>query len=438
MRFICVIAALLLVGCSWVDGSIPESVIQIEKPFGLSWDQSEAESTLRTAAQREACERDAKPLRVHFSDEEIETLVVDCVFRSAIFFDLSVERLPEFFRQGELAGILASDVGPAVIEYAYLHQYYPESTSEDNEKRAEHAAKIRRALVSKYGESQASGVFVQTSLTGFIPVSGDDHPCDLWIIEDVAIVLCSRRITLIDGIDASLTFIKLDRVPTADILVGYSDHNANPEQGEIDHSSNSVFDESTYEDRGLETLLDWLYPDQRNPLDWLETGHSNKCEQDELQTLENVWTLSEEAQTEIEAEFGAYSGDELAMRAIDFAQDYDDETDRREHDKKLMFLFKRASSQGSAIATNEIGASLLYCYHGVEQDIPHAIEWLSTAAEAGDAYAKSSLAKLYIFEELTSSDPRAEAMKLLRECAAIDEEACGSKLRAMEHLTGAL
>ncbi|MDJ0919588.1 MAG: hypothetical protein QNI84_00545 [Henriciella sp.] len=415
-RLIAAPVIVFLSACSWLHDPVPKQAISHESPFGIGWDFSEQELTQRTSERRTECETQSKPLNAYFSVDEVEILVSDCMFHNPIYFDVESARIPEFFRSGEVYATMRDRTGPSRIEYAYLHQFYPSSTPEDNERREQHAAQIRQSLIKLYGAPQANGAFDQNSLTGFIPQSGNDHPCDVWVSADVAIMLCSERIAMIDGIETSLSFVRLDREPGWDASRQYV-------TGWPESQASSANDQDMFEYRAshLQTLLNWLTPEQ-----------FDECQEDYVEPLEAVWTLSSPAAAELAERFDEYSGDQLALRAIELAEDFDDETDLRMLDKSLMYLFRRASEEGSAIATNEIGASLLYCYQGVEQDIPRAMEWLSAAADAGDAYAQSSLALLHMMGEVPSDAPKAAALELLRECASLDEETCGPKKRAIE------
>jgi len=54
-----------------------------------------------------------------------------------------------------------------------------------------------------------------------------------------------------------------------------------------------------------------------------------------------------------------------------------------------------AAQKGHKYALNEIGAAQLYCYNGVQQDIPAAVHALERASAQGDAMSMMSLGKIY-------------------------------------------
>lgn len=90
-----------------------------------------------------------------------------------------------------------------------------------------------------------------------------------------------------------------------------------------------------------------------------------------------------------------------------------------------MYLFKVAAERENAIALSEIGASLLFCYNHVKQDIPKARSYLERAADAGDSFAMRSLASLHLSGLTEDGDAQAKGRALLAECSRLGNPQCG-------------
>jgi TPR repeat protein len=75
---------------------------------------------------------------------------------------------------------------------------------------------------------------------------------------------------------------------------------------------------------------------------------------------------------------------------------------------------------------SEIGASLLFCYNHVQQDLPRAKHFLERASELGDSYAMRSLASMHL-SNLTEDENAAElGSELLERCQSLGNAQCGA------------
>lgn len=415
-RLICAMLTLVIAGCSPVDDRVPAEAMDFRSPLGIDWDQSGRELGVSRDAREQICKADAAFLSAVFDSEEISVIVSECIDNESFYFEVPRERVPGVFKTYDIYGVFIPNKGVSLVEYTFDEKPLGTSTAEDNASRENHVSMVRQPLVEMYGNPNANGSYYETGLVGFVQHSQQDGPCDLWIVENVAIILCSNRVSVSDGVSASLTFARLDREPGSDyVLRQFNSNDTALPFSWFDNARHQSANEST-----LVTLLNWLGPESYD-----------SCNDDELKPLDDVWVLPANTEAEVRNRFGSAKGDQLAMKAIEHTWDIND--DMISESKRLMYLMKLASSQGSAIADNEIGASLVHCYQGVEQDIPRAIEWLNKAAIAGDEYAKASLARLHLVGEIESDDPTSQALELLKECAE-DDGACGAKLRALKRV----
>ena len=148
------------------------------------------------------------------------------------------------------------------------------------------------------------------------------------------------------------------------------------------------------------------------------------CDSEGLKPLEEVWSVSKEVNDRYVHHFVDATGDNLALKAIEFAENLDIELPARTRDRIVMFQFKLAAEQGSPIAMNEIGNSLLHCYQHVDQNLEDALWWLERAAANGDDYAMRSMAKMHILGMTDIEQSRAVAEELLLKCAELGNEEC--------------
>lgn len=158
----------------------------------------------------------------------------------------------------------------------------------------------------------------------------------------------------------------------------------------------------------------------------LNPSEFKNCTLDGLEPLETVWRLTS-SQRKIADEVADAStpSDQLVERAIDFAQDMKIQISARDRESVVMYLFKVAAERENAIALSEIGASLLFCYNHVKQDIPKARSYLERAADAGDSFAMRSLASLHLSGLTEDGDAQAKGRALLAECSRLGNPQCG-------------
>ncbi len=113
--------------------------------------------------------------------------------------------------------------------------------------------------------------------------------------------------------------------------------------------------------------------------------HMRACTSASLRPLEEVWTLNDQDLIEkIDYETEDYRSDILAYFAVIFYNDttliFDDYESSvispEVRSKVVMYILKRAAEQGSSVAKAEIGASLIFCYQNVDQDVISGLTWL--------------------------------------------------------------
>ncbi len=171
---------------------------------------------------------------------------------------------------------------------------------------------------------------------------------------------------------------------------------------------------------------------------WLNRDTFRDCDSDKLEPLETAWALTEELKSEVSEITERYYGEELAEYAFENGGKLTENGSKSEEQKTLLFLLKIAMEQGSVSAMNEIGASLLYCYQNVKQDMSQAQSWLLNAAELGDTLAMRSLARMHMNAMIDSGDRLAEATTWLERCNEVDPTECQHILRAVEELANVI
>jgi hypothetical protein len=67
----------------------------------------------------------------------------------------------------------------------------------------------------------------------------------------------------------------------------------------------------------------------------------------------------------------------------------------KERDSLFAYVMQKAAEGGHMMALNEIGSSQLYCYNGIKQDLPAALQALERASQQGDEIAMLSVGKMY-------------------------------------------
>ena len=148
------------------------------------------------------------------------------------------------------------------------------------------------------------------------------------------------------------------------------------------------------------------------------------CDVEGLEPLAKVWSPPPRIRDQYADYFADATGEELALKVIEFSENLDIEIAPRARDQITMFQFKIAAEQNSSIAMNEIGSSLLHCYQHVEQNLEDALWWLEKAASNGDDYAMRSIANMHLLGMTDVAQPRRMARELLIRCAKLGNEDC--------------
>lgn len=164
---------------------------------------------------------------------------------------------------------------------------------------------------------------------------------------------------------------------------------------------------------------------------WLNSDQFKNCSVDNLEPLDTVWTLANDTQKEQAKLIPAdLKGDELALYAVEFAENLDIEISAKDRDHVVMHIFQKAAREKSPIAISEIGASLLFCYQHVEQDLQRAEKWLEHAVSYDDPYAMHALGRMYLAQLTNSADPEI-GHDIIKRCAAMEHKPCEDDLAMM-------
>ncbi|MEP1143995.1 MAG: hypothetical protein ABJH52_09760 [Henriciella sp.] len=419
--FISRLGAILLLffmaACDAPDSGSAQKLASIDTPLGFSWENFTHEGKQFGPHPIVQCQKHVDELSSVIPSRVSIEFVEQCLQQKYREVHLEPEAIPPILSDGEITVTVKGRSEPVVFNYSYLHRLLvdPEYGA-NSKKRHARARELKADLVSMYGPAQSSGFFDQFGWGGFAPQEGGERSCDLWVEQDVGIVLCAERIVLIDGIEMSLTYIKLNRVPFGDYLrCVATGHELSRCTTELENSPDEHPDEDT-------DYLDVLS-------DWLASTKFKLCAASNLSSLETAWALTPEIEVQAERIVGEFREEALAEYVFESGL---------ESNQLVMYLLRTAADQGSASAMNEIGASLLYCYQDIEQDLVQAAEWLQSATDLGDPYAMRSLALMHMKGMMETSDSLTAAANLLAECNKIDEMECSREFRAIEELVAEL
>jgi TPR repeat protein len=161
---------------------------------------------------------------------------------------------------------------------------------------------------------------------------------------------------------------------------------------------------------------------------------SKSCDATDLKPLEEVTQLTPEEAAHWQDGVAELSGDKIARMAFEYAETNEDEPDLE--NRTLMFLLMKSAEKESALGLNEVGAALMYCYQGVEQDDEAASYWLEKAAAKGEPLAMLSLGRLHVQRRLGERSSLDTGKKYLQACAFVGNQECMSALREMNGPTG--
>ncbi|WP_139792250.1 SEL1-like repeat protein [Henriciella litoralis] len=340
---------------------------------------------------------------------------------------LSSDELPPSLRDGELYFALNDANEVVAYTYSYLHGVdwllSPAERDKVKQGRQDRAMLLSAMLTDLYGARQASGHFDQSTRYGFVPFPLALPTCKAWLVEEVAIILCRERTILIDGTEMSLSFIRTDRSRHGNIMRKMID----PGRGRA-AAAQFVMDElQRIEDAARLAELAQNEPSKSwdaAKAKWVEEDVFRNCESEDLRPLEEALAVGRLQFKQELSERADDSGEAIFSEIIDpdskFYEDLDTEDDR----PTILAMLELAAERGSHESISELGASQLYCYEGVEQDLEGAREKLQLAADEGVSLAKYSLALMYASGMIASENPDQSGKALLETCAAEGEPAC--------------
>ena len=205
--------ALLLSISFFLDKSVAaDTILDSARPFGFSWTLSASEKQELLKIRGERCRQQIEKLQsLLLGNDEKDSFYNECQSENAGSVFLLAEMISPELRDGEVYVVMNELFEPVQFEYSYLHKVLPNTSPSDAELRSQKATYFREILRSLYGQAVASGYFEQSSATGFIFSNESNSPCEVWLKQEIGILLCSQRVILIDGIEMSLSFINLDR-----------------------------------------------------------------------------------------------------------------------------------------------------------------------------------------------------------------------------------
>ncbi|MCF6219924.1 MAG: hypothetical protein L3J65_02325 [Robiginitomaculum sp.] len=411
------IATLFMVSsCGKALHSIDDANFDVQNPFGLSWVTTDKYSS----EVKKKCNNILSPLDVFLNQAEYDHAFESCIVEQYSTFYFPAEELPPSLRQGEFSVSLLGGNQPIQYNYSFLHDWTVDEYNRKSKLRRSHSARVKAKLIKLYGSPTASGHYDQGSRLGFVVDSTVEQPCDFWLVKNVGIFLCSERVVMIDGTEMSLSFIRLDFEPMGEQLRSMLLVSSGKKAEVYNISSANAGFSQTSKVAMLRKLSELIAIDK-----------FGKCNSNSLEPIEVRWALSKTEEAKFSQIFKTHKGDDLAEYAIEYASNRKGTIQGLNQEVAVLFMFQHAAKQGSAVAMNEIGASLLYCLQNVQQDVATASIWLNRAAISGDTLAMYSLARMHLNSLTDATDPRSEAFKLLKKCAVLDDELCAEGLHAL-------
>lgn len=406
----------IISSCYKIDNTIDEAYFALQKPFGLTWDVTD-----KYASDPESdCNQLIKSLSSVINSSQKEKALLECNSREHSTVYIPAEEIPQALNKGEISVGLLGGKKPVQYTYSFLHDWTPDKLAKKSKLRKAHAAGIKAQLIQLYGLPNTNGYFDQGTQFGYVVENEIHQPCSFWLINDIGILLCSERVIMVDGTEMSLSFIRFD-----EDVVGKEVRNmaliasgAKPEPNGTEPKTVTI---SGYSKPVLRKLADLVYSDE-----------FNRCGKSGLVPIQNVWAQSQSYNAKLENIYAKYSGDELAEFVFENSHQLEDKIPDIEQGLAMMLLLKHAAQQGSASAMNEIGASLLHCYQGIQQDVGAAEEWLDKAAKAGDAMAMQTLASMRLANLTDSESPKNEALTLLDQCSQVSPEICAENFETLK------
>lgn len=381
-----------------------------EKPLGYSWSL-----TKETKAKvRQSKEDECKSILELYAEnsEFIKSLRYEGCLNSP--FQEFMHYPSNLFENldGGVTSLITKNYSSAVlIEYNYLHDFRFEGEVERQKKRDKLSASINRNLQKLYGAPIVEGVYEQGSVTGFKRSSKPNANCKYWEKDKIAIILCSSRVVMIDGTEMSLSYIDLEKHPNGEAL--------RVEAGTLNEIT-AVNDNEIYQNPKNIGNGSILYSVE----DWLSSPDFNNCRKNGLGSYEEQVAIGEEISNRIELDTSGLTLKNLENYALNISTEDKFDLTNKQHNQLTLHLLDFAAKRGSAIAKNEIGASLLFCYQDVSQDIETAKFYLKEASEMQDEIAQLTYAKMHIALQTGVEDPLFEAKSLITACAKQGYEPC--------------
>ncbi len=414
MRFIIVglllcaaiLGGLLYRECGRLCFAPDQSLFNSENPFGYSWDSFDNVGQSFLQDHPLSCYELIAKFDTVLTGDERRRLNDNCRRDRIHNVFPPKDQLPPALRNGNIGAIIKGDDEVISLSYSFLHEVIPLTMQRISRSRRKfHAAVIRRTLYTRYGSPIADGRFIG----GVSLEISNDGPCEYWRKEDVAITLCTERIILIDGIEMSLTFTRLDRSEFDQnfACTVEPEHAVYCNRDAVEPTSRNIVG-------AMNNLANWLKP------------RDTQCSSDTTRPLETVATLSTDDQLRLAPVLEEYEVEALAWYAINTYNEA-----RREGaddilgvpaDQAVAYLLVYAAMQDSPTAMNEVGNMLLTCSLGIEQDIVSGRNWIDKAAAAGNADALESSAFMRLSGLLKSDNPREESVTILKKCAAADQD----------------
>lgn len=410
---------LFVSSCQVADKKIRTELLDHQKPLGLTWELSKKTKSKIRRGRSEECKKeleayrnDPKPVR-HLREQE-------CL--SYKYQNLIHQKSKLFTNEDSLLSLVTEDYSRAlIIEYSFLHDWRFEGEVERQLKRNELASSLRNELESLYGEPLARGYYRQDSETGFIKQKVENAPCLYWEKHSIGIILCSQRVVLIDGTEMSLSFIDLDKAPMGTAL--------RIEAGTLNKQDITLSDSTTTNAYRKRITRDSIFYTIE---DWLSSDRFINCQSENLKSLEEQIEISTRLMSVIESDIEGLSGEALSEYALKVANEFTLDITKDERQRLILYLMNKAAQKGNAVAKNEIGAALLYCFQNVSQDVSLALNWIQEASEMGDMIAQLSLSKMHLAGLTNAEDPLLEAQLLINKCDSLGYEPCGEAKKELK------
>jgi len=420
VRAVAVAPLTLLCACGELENDIPTGDLDSERPLGISWNNFDLAAVESENRRRPECERLVEKLNFIIPAEFAAAAVSRCL--NSVFSDarLRPDKMPTWSRRGGVSVKLLGDAAPAEIAYHYLHRVYPDDPISVRARRLFHAFQLHRRLSEIHKKSKAAGRYDENLANPYVIDTQKRGPCRFWIEGRVAISLCYERVIFIDGVEMALIFTHLDRVPFGRRL-------------ECDIEGTVILN-CAEPDSSLDVSRPFepnYYGALNKIAAWTALSNFAKCKNDDLAPIDSIWNLSANEQSIADPIIDGLKGDALAQYVFENADDLGGEASEEQRRKILMYLLRVAASQGSAAAMNEIGASLLYCYQGVQQNLDLAQFWLTKAVVLSDVYAMKSLALIQLLGLSDAEDDISAAQTLLDQCVRLDNDYCSAERDAL-------